>query len=234
MLRARARAAPNLAERAAACEKLRRLPDETERDLHEAGLFRMVQPARVGGAELDVGIFVDVCAELARVCPSTAWNVGNLAQPSLDAGLLPARDAGRAVGRLARRADRHLARLPRRPRPQGRWRLRGVRAAGRSRPASTIPTGTCWPSWSATEAARRRSALRAGAPLAVRDHRHLACLGLCGTGSRMSRSRTCSCPSIARSRPGLSTASRIRARRSTPRRFSACRFWRSAPTCCRA
>ena len=39
----------------------------------------MVQPARVGGADLDIGILVDTCAEIARVCPSTAWNLGNLA-----------------------------------------------------------------------------------------------------------------------------------------------------------
>ena len=64
------RLAPTLAERAEACERLRRLPDDTERDLHDAGLFRFAQPARVGGAELDVGIFVDVCAEIAKVCPS--------------------------------------------------------------------------------------------------------------------------------------------------------------------
>ena len=77
--RARAALEPKLAARAEACEQLRRLPDETERDLHDAGLFRVAQPARVGGADLDVGIFVDVCAELAHVCPSTAWNFGNLA-----------------------------------------------------------------------------------------------------------------------------------------------------------
>jgi 3-hydroxy-9,10-secoandrosta-1,3,5(10)-triene-9,17-dione monooxygenase len=75
----RARAlAPAIAARAGECEKLRRLPDDTERDLHRTGLFRMVQPARVGGADLDVGILVDTCAEIARVCPSTAWNLGNL------------------------------------------------------------------------------------------------------------------------------------------------------------
>jgi len=75
----RARAVvPAIAARAGACEKLRRLPDDTERDLHRTGLFRMVQPARVGGADLDVGILVDTCAEIARVCPSTAWNLGNL------------------------------------------------------------------------------------------------------------------------------------------------------------
>ncbi len=60
---------PAIAARAAECEKLRRLPDETERDLHRTGLFRMVQPARVGGADLDVGILVDTCAAVARVCP---------------------------------------------------------------------------------------------------------------------------------------------------------------------
>src|SRR3954451_1823836 len=77
---ARARALkPVIAERAETCERLRRLPDETERDLHESGLFRVAQPKRVGGAELDVGIFVDAAAEMARVCPSTAWNFGNLA-----------------------------------------------------------------------------------------------------------------------------------------------------------
>src|SRR5262249_56303307 len=83
------RLAPRLAERAEACERLRRLPDDTERDLHEAGLFRFAQPARVGGAELDVGIFVDVCAALARTCPSTAWNVGNLGSHHWMLGYFP-------------------------------------------------------------------------------------------------------------------------------------------------
>ncbi|HJQ56577.1 MAG TPA: acyl-CoA dehydrogenase family protein [Vineibacter sp.] len=80
---------PVLAKRAAECEALRRLPESTERDLHRTGLFRMVQPKRVGGAELDVGIFVDTCAELARVCPSTAWNLGNLASHHWMLGFFP-------------------------------------------------------------------------------------------------------------------------------------------------
>jgi 3-hydroxy-9,10-secoandrosta-1,3,5(10)-triene-9,17-dione monooxygenase len=86
----RARAlVPSLAERAADCERLGRLPDETERDLHAAGLFRVVQPARVGGAELDVGILIDVCAEIAQVCPSTSWNLGNLASHHWMLGYFP-------------------------------------------------------------------------------------------------------------------------------------------------
>src|ERR1700722_7972489 len=53
---------PRLRDRAALTEELRRLPPETERDLHEAGLFRIVQPKRVGGAELDYVALVD-CAD---------------------------------------------------------------------------------------------------------------------------------------------------------------------------
>jgi len=60
---ARARALiPELRDRASKTEELRRLPPETERDLHDAGLFRIVQPKRVGGAELDYVALVD-CAD---------------------------------------------------------------------------------------------------------------------------------------------------------------------------
>jgi 3-hydroxy-9,10-secoandrosta-1,3,5(10)-triene-9,17-dione monooxygenase len=83
------RLAPGIGKRAEECERLRRLPDETERELHDAGLFRIAQPARVGGAELDVGVFVDACAEIARVCPSTAWNLGNLASHHWMLGYFP-------------------------------------------------------------------------------------------------------------------------------------------------
>ena len=56
----RARAlVPRLRERAAGTEELRRLPPDTERELHDAGLFRIVQPKRVGGAELDYVALVD-------------------------------------------------------------------------------------------------------------------------------------------------------------------------------
>ena len=44
---------PKLRERAAVTEEMRRLPPETEKELHAAGLFRILQPKRVGGAELD-------------------------------------------------------------------------------------------------------------------------------------------------------------------------------------
>lgn len=80
---------PKLRERAAACEQARRLLDETVKDLHDAGLFRFIQPARVGGHELDFGMIVDVPAELARGCASTAWNVANLASHHFMLALWP-------------------------------------------------------------------------------------------------------------------------------------------------
>jgi 3-hydroxy-9,10-secoandrosta-1,3,5(10)-triene-9,17-dione monooxygenase len=70
---------PTLRERAARGEAARRMLPETETDLHRTGLFRFAQPKRYGGMELDFVSFIDIPAELARACPSTAWNVGNLA-----------------------------------------------------------------------------------------------------------------------------------------------------------
>src|SRR5215207_1971698 len=69
---------PVLAERAQKCEAARGLLPENEKLLHETGLFRYHQPKRFGGMELPFIAVVDIVAELARGCPSTAWNVGNL------------------------------------------------------------------------------------------------------------------------------------------------------------
>ena len=77
---ARARALlPRLRDRAVRTEELRGLPPETERDLHDAGLFRIVQPRRVGGSELDYVALVDCAEMLGRADASVAWNLANLA-----------------------------------------------------------------------------------------------------------------------------------------------------------
>jgi len=70
---------PQLRDRAARTEELRRLPPETERDLHEAGLFRIVQPKRVGGSEFDYVSLVDCAEILGKADASVAWNFANLA-----------------------------------------------------------------------------------------------------------------------------------------------------------
>ncbi|MGB9117057.1 acyl-CoA dehydrogenase family protein [Bradyrhizobium sp.] len=69
---------PRLRDRASRTEELRRLPPETERDLHEAGLFRIVQPKRVGGSELDYVGLVDCADAIGQADASVAWNFANL------------------------------------------------------------------------------------------------------------------------------------------------------------
>jgi 3-hydroxy-9,10-secoandrosta-1,3,5(10)-triene-9,17-dione monooxygenase len=70
---------PQLRGRAAHTEELRLLPSETERDLHDAGLFRIVQPRRVGGSEFDYVALVDCAEALGMGDASVAWNFANLA-----------------------------------------------------------------------------------------------------------------------------------------------------------
>jgi 3-hydroxy-9,10-secoandrosta-1,3,5(10)-triene-9,17-dione monooxygenase len=70
---------PRLRDRASRTEELRRLPPETERDLHDTGLFRIVQPKRVGGSELDYVALVDCADVIGRADASAAWNFANLA-----------------------------------------------------------------------------------------------------------------------------------------------------------
>jgi 3-hydroxy-9,10-secoandrosta-1,3,5(10)-triene-9,17-dione monooxygenase len=70
---------PILRERAVRSENARMLIRENEQLLHETGLFRFHQPKAFGGMGLDFVAIVDIPAELARGCASTAWSVGNVA-----------------------------------------------------------------------------------------------------------------------------------------------------------
>ena len=80
---------PVLRERAPRCEELRRIPEETLRDFHAAQLFRIQQPKRVGGAELEFVAIVHFGALLARACASTAWNFINFAAHHHMLGMFP-------------------------------------------------------------------------------------------------------------------------------------------------
>src|SRR5271170_4958299 len=64
---------PVLRERAQATEAARRVSSETMQDFREAGIFRLMQPARYGGYEYGFTAFIDVISELGRGCTSSAW-----------------------------------------------------------------------------------------------------------------------------------------------------------------
>jgi alkylation response protein AidB-like acyl-CoA dehydrogenase len=65
--------APRITAAADEIERERRLPDALVAALHDAGLFRMLLPRALGGAELDPPSFVQVTEALARADASVAW-----------------------------------------------------------------------------------------------------------------------------------------------------------------
>jgi 3-hydroxy-9,10-secoandrosta-1,3,5(10)-triene-9,17-dione monooxygenase len=70
----RARAlVPVMRERSRETELSRRVPDETIRDLQEAGLFKVVQPACYGGYEADLATYFDIVLTLSAADGSVGW-----------------------------------------------------------------------------------------------------------------------------------------------------------------
>jgi alkylation response protein AidB-like acyl-CoA dehydrogenase len=65
--------APGIAAAADEIEHQRRLPGPLVAALHEAGLFRMLLPRALGGAELDPASFVQVTEAIAGADASAAW-----------------------------------------------------------------------------------------------------------------------------------------------------------------
>jgi 3-hydroxy-9,10-secoandrosta-1,3,5(10)-triene-9,17-dione monooxygenase len=64
---------PRLRAREEECEALGRMPDATTAELTAAGFYRILEPRRFGGYELDLATFSRVVIELSRGCPSTGW-----------------------------------------------------------------------------------------------------------------------------------------------------------------
>lgn len=82
---------PRLAERAAECEALGKLPNATVEDLRRSGLFRVLQPAKYGGYEYDPMVHYRAVMELAEACPSTAWVFSILGIHQWETGLMDPR-----------------------------------------------------------------------------------------------------------------------------------------------
>lgn len=70
---------PYLAANAAKAEADRKVPEETVKKMQEAGFFRVLQPKRWGGYEMDPQVFFQIQLALAEGCMSTAWIYGVIA-----------------------------------------------------------------------------------------------------------------------------------------------------------
>ncbi|WP_078616366.1 3-hydroxy-9,10-secoandrosta-1,3,5(10)-triene-9,17-dione monooxygenase oxygenase subunit [Streptomyces albus] len=64
---------PRIRERAAEAEAAGRVPDETVRQLADAGLFRLLQPTRFGGLAASPVHFYSAIKTIAAACGSTGW-----------------------------------------------------------------------------------------------------------------------------------------------------------------
>jgi len=82
---------PWLREKADATEKARMVSRETIQAFQEAGFFKILQPRHWGGYEMNPNVLNRVLMELARGCPSSAWNVMVLGVHPFEVGLLDPR-----------------------------------------------------------------------------------------------------------------------------------------------
>ena len=80
---------PALAERAATADEERVVPTRTVRELRAAGVFRMLQPKRYGGAEENPVRFYETIRALSGACPSTGWVASVFGVHPWQVGLFP-------------------------------------------------------------------------------------------------------------------------------------------------
>ena len=59
--------------RAKETAELRRLPDETIKDFHDLGFFKIIQPKRWGGYEMDPIVFYKITGIIGEACMASAW-----------------------------------------------------------------------------------------------------------------------------------------------------------------
>ena len=89
-LLARAKAMiPTLRSRAARATAERRVPAESIAEMQAAGFFRILQPRRWGGYEMDPNVFFDIQKLLAEGCMSTGWVFGVVGGHPYELALFP-------------------------------------------------------------------------------------------------------------------------------------------------
>lgn len=82
---------PALAERAERAERGCKVPEETVQAFQEAGLFKVLQPRRYGGYEMNPRVFYEIQMTLAEGCMSSAWIYGVIAVHNWQLALFDAR-----------------------------------------------------------------------------------------------------------------------------------------------
>jgi len=82
---------PALRERLRAAREAATLPAATMQDFKDAGFFRILQPKRWGGYEMDPQVFFDVQLAIAEADMSSAWVLGVVAAHQFQIALFDVR-----------------------------------------------------------------------------------------------------------------------------------------------
>lgn len=84
---------PALRARADEIEQARKVPHDVIQMFKDAGFFRILQPKKYGGWEMNPIVFMRVLGELGRGCCSSAWNMMILGVHNWEFGLMDERAA---------------------------------------------------------------------------------------------------------------------------------------------
>ncbi|MGZ5828063.1 MAG: acyl-CoA dehydrogenase family protein [Xanthobacteraceae bacterium] len=137
---ARVRAlAPKFRERAEKAEEARRLPDESIREMVDAGIARILTPVRFGGYGLDLETWFDVAREIGKGDASHGWCASLMIHHHHIVGCFPV-EAQRAV--WANGPDVVIAAAVQ-PKAQATREKGGYRVSGQSPSASGV-THASW------------------------------------------------------------------------------------------
>jgi 3-hydroxy-9,10-secoandrosta-1,3,5(10)-triene-9,17-dione monooxygenase len=79
---------PVLRARADEIEAARQVPDDVVEMFREAGFFRILQPKKFGGYEMNPVVFMRVLGELGRGCCASAWNMMILGVHNWEFGIM--------------------------------------------------------------------------------------------------------------------------------------------------
>ena len=79
---------PALRARADEIEAARQVPDDVVEMFREAGFFRILQPKKFGGYEMNPIVFMRVLGELGRGCCASAWNMMILGVHNWEFGIM--------------------------------------------------------------------------------------------------------------------------------------------------
>src|SRR3954466_4237125 len=67
---------PELQKNAPEAERIRKMPPASVEAVRKAGLFKVLQPRRIGGLQQSLRTHIDTIVAVAQGCGSTGWCMG--------------------------------------------------------------------------------------------------------------------------------------------------------------